>query len=205
MQGVGDATLYIAIFGGVKSLSTTPRGQTSPVTSICRASHKILLAIAVLPRMRDTKRNTSLFRSKSLPMEDPHQDNFEITTSIRSDGLLVDSLLPSLSGLEKGSFYMLRLHQERMLTALSTFKWPQVARDALLNLREHLVDHLKQKYDDPCYGVPLKVSLSGCCLVSNPLMTHIAARNTLLLWNYRYYFHSDSSCDLGYTFPFRFR
>ena len=125
-------------------------------------------------------------------MESPIQDNFEITTSIRSDGLLVDNLLSLLPRLGKGPFYMLCLHQERMLTALSTFNWPKVARDALSNLHEDLVDHLKQRYDDPCYGVPLKVSLSGCCLVLNPLITHIASRDTIFFWEYKCCFHSNA-------------
>lgn len=144
-------------------------------------------------------------KAKASPMECPIQDNFEITTSIRSDELLVDdpsSLLPRLG---KGPFYMLCLHQQRMLTALSIFNWPKVARDALSNLHKALVDHLKQRYDDPCYGVPLKVTLSGCCLISNPLITNIASRDTILHWEHRCCFHSDAWCDIGCTFPFRFR
>lgn len=125
-------------------------------------------------------------------MECPIQDNFDITTSIRSDGLLLDNLLPVLPRLGEGPFYMLCLHQERMLTALSKFKWPKVARDALSNLHRDLVDHLKQKYGDPSYDVPLKVSLFGCCLVLIPLMTHIASRHTLVLRDYRCCFHSNA-------------
>lgn len=55
---------------------------------------------------------------------------------------------------------MLCLHQERMLTALSTFNWPKTARDVLSNLHKDLVDHLKQRYDDPCYGAPLKLRVT---------------------------------------------
>ena len=138
-------------------------------------------------------------------MECPIQDDFDITTSIRSDGLLPDNLLPFLPRLGEGPFYMLCLHQERMLTALSKFKWPKVARDALSNFHKDLVDHLKQNYGDPRYNVPLKVSLAGCCLVLYPLITRIASRDTLLLWDYRCNVHSDASCDLGCTFSFRFQ
>lgn len=94
-------------------------------------------------------------------MECPSQDTFDITTSIRSDGLLSDNHLPFLASLGEGPFYMLCLHQERMLTALSKFEWPKVARDALSNLHKDLVDHLKKTYGDPYHGVPLKVSVSG--------------------------------------------
>ena len=160
--------------------------------TICRASHKALLAIAVTPLGRDTKRNTFYPKAKASPMESPNQYNFEITTSIRSDGLLAEDLLSFVPRLGKGPFYMLRLHQERMLTALSTFNWPKVSKDALSNLHKDLVDHLKQRYDDTCYGVPLKVSLSGYCIVSNQLITHIASCDTILLWEHRYCFHSDA-------------
>ena len=137
-------------------------------------------------------------------MECPIQDDFEITTSIRSDQLLVDNPSSLLPRLGKGPFYMFCLHQERMLTALSTFKWPKVAKDALSDLHKELVDHLKQRYDDPFYGAPLKVSLSGSCLVSNPLIMHLASRNTVFLWEHGCFYYSNAWCDLEYAFPFEF-
>ena len=95
-------------------------------------------------------------------MESIYRDSFEITTSIRSDGILArkngTNSLDQIS--DFGHLYMLHLHRDRMLAATEAFNWPQAAKTEVFTLEKHLSAHLRTKYNDKTYSKPLKVRMT---------------------------------------------
>ena len=98
----------------------------------------------------------------------PTFNNFQIISTIRSDAALLYSTENArvnfpINGDNPGStnqFYMLRLHQGRMINAASAFRWnisPLLGRKAFLELVDMLHDHLRSKYADVTYPDPLMV------------------------------------------------
>ena len=85
--------------------------------------------------------------------------DFMIFTSIRSDGILRSINEQSSNDPDEGlsQFYMLKLHQERLLTAMSAFEWPQEAQGEILNLKKHLLAHLASAYGNTSDAQPLKI------------------------------------------------
>lgn len=88
--------------------------------------------------------------------------DFEITTSIRSDGILRQLKEQTLNHLDlkECQFYMLSKHQDRMLAAISAFKWPKILEEKVLDLEEHLHTHLASTYGSSAYGNPLKIRVT---------------------------------------------
>jgi len=99
-----------------------------------------------------------------------HNLDFQIITSLRSDGMLLvggreneeAAVFLSKIGSDRGpcQFYMLRYHKDRMQAALQAFNRPYSFLDGangLIYLEEQLHNHLKATYGDPHYPSPLKV------------------------------------------------
>lgn len=98
----------------------------------------------------------------------PISDEFEIISSVRSDGTLVYSQENTLVNATMAStlarsptqFYMLNYHRERMLIAAEAFGWnssPLEGPKAFTKLQQMLHDHLGREYNDKNYAAPLKV------------------------------------------------
>lgn len=90
---------------------------------------------------------------------------FEIMTSMRSDGLLLENAhnaqLRISNQVGRCQFYMLRYHLDRMVAAAHEFGWIETARfleSHMPNvLDEELKRHLSDEYGNPNYPDPLKV------------------------------------------------
>ena len=89
--------------------------------------------------------------------------NFEITTSLRYDRLLAQSLL-QVSSVGRGpvfsQLYMLPRHEDRMLAAAKTFSWPELSQKQILSLEEHIRTHLESTYGNRELTSPLKVRVT---------------------------------------------
>lgn len=98
-------------------------------------------------------------------MNSSQLSQFEIVTSIRSDGLLLQSernaqlYIPDQIG--SCQFYMLRHHLDRLVAAAREFDWSETAwfleSRGLNLLGVELRKHLNDKYGDSGYPCPLKV------------------------------------------------
>ncbi|MCJ1273898.1 hypothetical protein MMC21_001691 [Puttea exsequens] len=88
--------------------------------------------------------------------------NFDITTAIRSDGVLLRLEDPSSYQKNAGvrQFYMLDKHQYRMLAALTAFEWPQLLSDKISVLEQYLARHLEIEYGSSHYKSPLKIRVA---------------------------------------------
>jgi len=90
--------------------------------------------------------------------------HFDVTTSIRSDSILREAkgFSPNHSDSKACQFYMLDKHQDRILAAISAFKWPKALRGEISKLQEHLLAHVNSTYRDAT-GRPLKIRVTLSC------------------------------------------
>ena len=100
--------------------------------------------------------------TSSIPTEMMSQEDFLITTSLRSDDLVAqvkdeDSL--SIYSPAYSQFYLLDLHRDRMIAATEAFGWPKSSSIEVLALEVHLQKYLQRTFTDSKGFGPLKV----CC------------------------------------------
>ena len=98
----------------------------------------------------------------------PASDDFSIISTIRSDEILLKSLENTLVNSKINStlarspvqFYMLSLHQRRMLASAKAFGWdasPLEGPGGFTKLLDLLHEHLEKVHNDRTYTAPLMV------------------------------------------------